>query len=78
MNQEVLLQMMRATIPRDKPCLRHFYITKQSILMRSGIVLFVSFYPIGKQTSALFRYFTLRQMFQLLSRLVLMIMLMIY
>ncbi len=42
MNQEVLLQMMRATIPRDRALLEAFYITKQSILMRSGIVLFVS------------------------------------
>ena len=42
MNQEVLLQMMRATIPRDRALLEAFLYYQQSILMRSGIVLFVS------------------------------------
>lgn len=77
MNQEVLLQMMRATIPRDRALLEAFLYYQAEHFDEEWDSLIHQFMT-NRQEISLFKYFTLRQMFQLLSRLVLMILLMIY
>ncbi len=78
MNQEVLLQMMRATIPRDRALLEAFLYYQAEHFDEEWDSLVYQFMTNRQEFKDLFRYFTLRQMFQLLFRLVLMILLMIY